>query len=106
MNIDLNGYTFELTLSAAQHARWNTLPLEPTGGGRGYRINHKGISGELLLDRVDDRIDYTIDFMSSQRTRLRLQARLLNETELFHLIPGNIHGDNNAAHVRPGEFPC
>jgi hypothetical protein len=31
---------------------------------------------------------------------------LADQQDLFHLIPGNIHGDNNAAYVRPGEFPC
>ena len=31
-----------------------------------------------------------------------LRASLAGERNLFHLIPGNIHGDNNAAHVRAG----
>jgi hypothetical protein len=104
MIIELNGYSIDLTLHAARHGRWVSLPLD--GSGRGARFTHNDLSGELVFDRHNDRINYSIDMLASQRTRLRLSARLLNETDLFHLIPGNIHGDNNAAHVRPGEFPC
>ena len=28
---------------------------------------------------------------------MRFRLMLLDQTDLFHLIPGNIHGDNNAA---------
>jgi hypothetical protein len=34
-----------------------------------------------------------------------LRLRLLHAPQPFHLIPGNIFGDNNADHVRAGEFP-
>jgi hypothetical protein len=47
-----------------------------------------------------------LTFTSGVATRLRFRATLLDQHELFHLIPGNIHGDSNAAHVRAGEFPC
>jgi hypothetical protein len=104
MIIELNGYSIDLMLHAARHGRWVSLPLD--GSGKGARFTHDDLSGEIVFDRHDDRIDYSIDMLASHRTRLRLSAKLLNETDLFHLIPGNIHGDNNAAHVRPGEFPC
>src|SRR6185503_2364662 len=64
------------------------------------------VRAELLLDRANDRIRYTLNFRSDFATRLRLRAAALYEHHLFHLIPGNIHGDNNAEHVRAGEFPC
>src|SRR3954471_25043554 len=73
---------------------------------RGFRCAHKGQTAELLFDRQDDRVDYTLRFVAPFRTRLRFRASLRGEENLFHLIPGNIHGDNNAAHVRAGEFPC
>ena len=105
MTLTINGFTVDITLLASQHAHWVTLPLQKTD--RGYRVDHKGTKVELdLSPRAGDRLDYALRLTSPTRTRLRLQLKLQSETNLFHLIPGNIHGDNNAALVRPGEFPC
>jgi hypothetical protein len=102
--IELNGFVMELQLSASRLGGWITLPL--TKSDRGFRFDDKGISGELTLRRSNDRIAYRLGFSSDRRTRIRLQLSLLDQTDLLHLIPSNIHGDNNAAHVRQGEFPC
>ena len=103
--LSLNGFAFTLQLSASQQGVWTTLPLIPADGG--YRFDHDGIRGELSLSRgLADRINYRLHFASPARTRLRLVLALLDQQDFFHLIPGNIHGDNNAAHVRAGEFPC
>ena len=104
MRIDLNGFELELALQASRDGHWITLPLTKTD--RGYACDHKSVRAELRLDRQSDRIRYTLSFKSDFATRLRLRATALFEQNLFHLIPGNIHGDNNAAHVRAGEFPC
>ena len=103
--LSLNGFAFTLQLSASQHGFWTTLPLIPADGG--YRFDHDGIRGELSLSLgLADRINYRLHFASPAQSRLRLVLALLDQQDLFHLIPGNIHGDNNAAHVRAGEFPC
>src|SRR5687768_2967096 len=104
MNIELNGFSLDLALLASQHGHWLQLPLVKTD--RGLACEHQGLHAALTLERQHDRIGYEIQFTAPFRTRLRFHATLREEQELFHLIPGNIHGDNNAAHVRPGEFPC
>jgi hypothetical protein len=103
MTLDLNGFALDLSILAYRDGGWLVLPLTKTD--RGVRADHKGISAELELDRRADSIAYGLHFTSPIRTRLRLRATLLDQENLFHLIPGNIHGDNNAPHVRPGEFP-
>src|SRR5437764_5124375 len=100
MLLDLNGFALDLSLQAIQHGHWITLPLVKTD--EGYRADHLGIRAALRLDNGS----YWLQFVSPFPTQLRLRLSLRDQTNLFHLIPGNIHGDNNAAHVRSGEFPC
>ncbi|HSV15874.1 MAG TPA: hypothetical protein VLI90_16545 [Tepidisphaeraceae bacterium] len=105
MMIELNGFVLQLSLSAALHGQWISLPIAAHGAG-GFAVEHKGIRAQLHLTPERDRLRYQLSFSSTTKTRLRFRAELLGQRDLFHLIPGNIHGDNNAAHVRPGEFPC
>ena len=128
MRIRLNGFDISLTLSALRHHQWHELPLDdvgdgvfvgatpasPANGERGTTPDRTtqasplqdGITARLVLIPQGDRLAFDLSFTSPYATRLRLQAALPGETDVFHLIPGNIHGDNNASHVRPGEFPC
>src|SRR5690606_8560052 len=59
----------------------------------------------LTLAADGDALGYALTFRSPRPTRLRLRVELPGQQDLFHLIPGNIFGDNNAAHVAPGQFP-
>src|ERR1700677_2950003 len=104
MILSLNGFALHLSLTAYKDGQWIGLALNNSDGGVSF--NHKGIVGELALRESTAQINYTLHFTSPRKTRLRLRIELSDQTDLFHLIPGNIHGDNNAAHVRPGEFPC
>jgi hypothetical protein len=104
MVVHLNDFALDLSLTGFQQGSWMDLPLRL--GDEGGNFSHKGIEGRLHIDRVKDHLEYSLNFSSHFKTRIRLKARLMDERELFHLIPGNIHGDNNAANVRPGEFPC
>ena len=103
MIIEVNGFALDVSLHAARPGGFVPLPLEKTDGG--LRAAAFGMKAELTLgppSREGDRIPYGLSFTAPFRTRLRLRVALRDETEPFHLIPGNIHGDNNAAHVRPG----
>lgn len=104
MVIELNGFSLDLSLHAIQHGHWINLTLVKSDDG--FRAEHQGIRAGLKLDRLSKQIDYVLNFTAEFPTRFRLRFSLLNQNNLFHLIPGNTHGDNNAAHVRPGEFPC
>jgi hypothetical protein len=104
MLLELNGFELTPSLLAWRDAGWISLPLAQTD--RGIVSEHKGIHAELSLDPKRDRIDYQLRFAAPFKTRLRFVLSLTDQQELFHLIPGNIHGDNNATYIRPGEFPC
>ena len=104
MIVELNGFALHSSLLASRHGHWVDLPLTPTDAG--YASELEGLRAELVLGRpVGHRLSYALRFTSPFRTRLRLRLALSGQRDLFHLIPGNIHGDNNAPHVRPGEFP-
>ena len=103
MIVELHGLALDLSLFAYRDGAWIALPM--VKADRGVRVDHKGISAELTLDHQVEAITYTLAFESTFRSRLRLRVDLLDQRNLFHLIPGNIHGDNNAPHVRAGEFP-
>jgi hypothetical protein len=105
--VELNGFAVELSLLARIDGDW--LPLADERSDEGFVARHAsgGIDADLSLTRRSDTaVDFRLRFTARTRTRLRLRARLLEQRGLFHLIPGNVHGDNNAAHARAGEFPC
>ena len=104
MLVEINGFALNLSLLASRHGQWLELPVRPNG--ERFTAEQGGLSVDLKLDRREGAIAYTLRFASTFATRLRLRASLAGERNLFHLVPGNIHGDNNAAHVRAGEFPC
>jgi hypothetical protein len=104
MIIDQNGFPLRLSLAAYSHGRWIDLTLRDGDGGGTF--DHKGIVGQLTLKASPAQTDYTLQFASPTPTRIRLRIELRDQNDLFHLIPGNIFGDNNAEHVRAGEFPC
>lgn len=106
IELTLNGVPFRLSLRAAQHTGWITLPMTRTA--QGARVDHRGIKIDLtLIHVIPEEINYTLRLTSTFSTRIRVWIERLDElTDPFHLIPANIHGDNNAAHAGPGQFPC
>ena len=102
MLVELNGLELRLTLSAFRSGQWLDLPVD-TGPGGAFAAD--GVRGSLQLRPAAAGLDYSLRFESDFHTRLRLALSVPAWADGFHLIPGNIHGDNNAAHVRPGEFP-
>jgi hypothetical protein len=104
MQILLDSVPLDLAVLALRHDAWIEIPLG--GAGPGFTGSRCGIEATLTLSPPRDRqIDFTLSVRSPFRTRLRLRVRRPGVVNPFHLIPANIHGDNNAAHVRPGEFP-
>lgn len=103
--LSLNGFDLTLDVLAQRDGQWMTLPVARTGDQ--LHADHQGIRFDLQLEHAGtDELRFRTSFKSKSLTRIRLKFSLRNGRDLFHLIPGNIHGDNNAAHVRPGEFPC
>lgn len=48
---------------------------------------------------------YTMGFEADYPTQLRFRITVAGEEDYFHLIPCNIHGDNNEKGTVPEEFP-
>jgi hypothetical protein len=83
---------------------WVTLPVQADGNG--FRADSSVGRVRGTVDRAEaNRITWIVWFTAPVASRLRVIASLPGATDVFHLIPGCIHGDNNAAHVHPGHFP-
>ena len=83
------------------------------------KINHNGFNFELIAyERQskeiveinvtvenDNTLIYKVNFSKKNATSVVIELKLLNEQNLYHLIPCNIHGDNNLKNAKPGFFP-
>lgn len=65
-----------------------------------------GIEVHFELERsAVGKFNYNMKLKTSFKSQVRIQASLLDEEELFHLIPCIIHGDNNKDMVKLDQFP-
>ena len=103
--IQLKADGFQLSLSMSYFYNGGWAPLQPAGGTQWRPTNASEIQVELLLEQAHDFYTYTLKLASTFDTQVRLRLSLADEDDLFHLIPCNIHGDNNYGIVRPGEYP-
>src|SRR5690554_3348602 len=103
-SLRIGGKTLLLGLQAHDGNRWIKLPLQPTNRGCSATLNW--IQANLTIEKpIDDStLPYHLSFTATRPTRLRLSASRPDAVRPFHLIPGNIHGDNNAPHVAAGQF--
>ncbi|MCX5661482.1 MAG: hypothetical protein NTW19_17520 [Planctomycetota bacterium] len=84
---------------------WRKLALE--GDGPNFTATAPGLRATLRITPAKEAgtWSYEISLASSRPTRLRLLLQLPGAADVFHLIPGIIHGDNNLAKAEPGHFP-
>jgi len=82
-------------------------------------LHHNGFDFELLAykratkeavaisinKKNETTISYSVNINETTPCSIVIEIKLLNEKDLFHLIPCNIHGDNNLANAKPGFFP-
>ncbi|MFT3787880.1 MAG: hypothetical protein QM770_17200 [Tepidisphaeraceae bacterium] len=105
LSISLDRFDIHLSLLASRDGAWVTLPIERTPDG-GFRCKHRDADViSQLVAEGSDRLTWRVTFSALRATRLRLLVSLPGRSNYFHLIPGCIFGDNNAAHVHPGQFP-
>jgi hypothetical protein len=93
-----------LSLQFWRDSAWHPVPL--SGSGNNFSGAQHGISAKLDLGGDDMQwLDYELSLTSEFPTRIRLNLQLPEIEQPFHLIPGNIFGDNNLKRAEPGHYP-
>lgn len=105
MKLKKNGFRLELKVWYQKQNLWIPMP-EDNWREDGFCLKTEGAVYAGSLRETEYGMEYTLHFESSYETKLKLQASLLEEEDYYHLIPGNIYGDNNADKVKKGEYPC
>jgi hypothetical protein len=106
-NIQLHDVHFSLSLRVffLKDEEWRLSNLK-AAGDRTFQAKEEGICLALTFDEAAGcGLPYHLEFTSDFETRIKLELELLDEKELFHLIPANIFGDNNIAMAKPNEYP-
>lgn len=83
---------------------WKEIPPDQIGDD-GFYYEWEGAKYRGEFAEHGDRIPYRLELEAPFLTKIRLQLTLEGEEDYYHLIPGNIYGDNNAREAKPGEFP-
>lgn len=83
---------------------WRRIPEEALQG-RKMQYEAGGSRYECTLTPCAHGYDYVMRMEAAAPTQLRLELSLPGRDEYFHLIPCNIHGDNNKAGCVEGELP-
>ncbi len=99
----LDGFRLSLSLFFFYNGSW--LSLVNRGGSQWGSDAAPGLKVGLSLEPGPSGMRYELSVESDFETQVRLRLALQDEADLFHLIPGILHGDNNFSIVRPMEFP-
>lgn len=84
---------------------WEAVDFKETGGCSWSSCHETGVSVVLVLKEDVDGWSYELSFDAPWPTRVRLGLAADGTGDAFHLIPANIHGDNNLAHAEAGHYP-
>ena len=93
----------ELAVQYLDRDQWRMMPHANHNGGMVY--DGPGIHVELYLKPDRHGWRYKLAVAAEFETRVRLRLNPDDIAEPFHLIPCNIHGDNNLELTGPGQYP-
>ena len=96
-------FEHSLQLSYRHDGAWRVLPLLATGSA--LCGADALVQANLSIEAAGDHFEYALDFTSQHPTRLQLALLVPQASEVFHVIPGVLFGDNNLAHAEPGHYP-
>ena len=71
---------------------------------RGAKFSNSDIALKLSCFPEGEATGYDLEFTARYPTRVKIEGTL-GEAEAWHLIPCCIHGDNNLANAKPGQYP-
>ncbi len=103
MLIHINEFELELSLLFNHNDNWKELTYDDEKGWYSKEVPMMKVDFDLVTGR--ETMDYCLTFLAPFETQMKIQLSLKGEEDLFHLIPCNIHGDNNLENGRPDEFP-
>jgi len=95
--------TAGIKLQFLRNEQWHCAELN--SAPQSFVYNGHGISITLKLTEDSPGYRYRMTVEAEFDTRVRLALELPEAAEPFHLIPCNVHGDNNLALTGPGEYP-
>jgi len=72
---------------------------------KAYNRTSKDIVDISINKKNETTLSYLLKVDEPTKCSIVIEVKLLNEENLFHLIPCNIHGDNNLINAKPGFFP-
>ncbi len=101
--ITLGDAKIALSMEYLKDELWHAAPLRSVESLH----THLGTDIQLSLHLTPDAhgYRYRLAVTAEFDTRVRLRLQLIDGKEVFHLIPCNIHGDNNIDLTGPGEYP-
>ncbi len=103
LELKIDGFTLALALNYSKDGLWKSLV--PVQENRWISESDTDLKVLLKLAEEAGKVTYALEFSASFKTQIRIEITLLEEDDLSHLIPCNIHGDNNLEYGRPDEFP-
>lgn len=100
-----DGLQTQLSLAVWYEDRWKPLRLREAEAD-GYRGDGHGAHLALRLEPVSAyETRYRLRLEAEHPTRVQLRLALADASGCFHIIPGQLFGDNNLAKAEPGHFP-
>lgn len=101
MEININGFSLELDFSIRTETdEYSAVPVEKNTNF--YEFKGKNTN---FIFQVNTDYSYSMELSSDIPASVKFAIQLKDEEDLYHLIPCNIHGDNNLANAKPGFFP-
>ncbi len=99
----LNSFKVKIGFSFYKENEWTLIP-EDCITPEGFYYKQGEATYYCKFQKRKDGLSYEMGFDTSYETKLKIELELCGEEELFHVIPCNIFGDNNASEAKPGEF--
>jgi len=101
MKFEINGFSLELHFFIrTEKDGYSAVPKKIKPGSFEFKDDDVRFNFLLKSD-----YSFSLELDSSIPASIKLSIRLADEKNIYHIIPCNIHGDNNLSNAKPGFFP-
>ena len=109
MQISYHGFDVKICWKYSRENKWIKIPDEVTEQELSFQYETPEKDGmywcTMNQDQEKDIFLYQMGMKASYKTQFRMELQLIDEEDIFHVIPCNIYGDNNAREAHTDEFP-